>query len=166
MPDYWLDADVFIESRKGPYDFQIAPGFWELLRQKAGEGAIASTITVYDEILKGTDELVDWVKQQQDDFGMFLEPDDEVQAAFREIANYVQANYDIDKARTFLGGADPWLIAHAKAKGGIVVTFEAASRSIGARKVKIPNVCLEFDVVVKNTYGMLKELGANFVLSS
>ena len=57
-----------------------------------------------------------------------------------EVADYVNATYEPEQAHLFLAGADPWLIAHAKAEGGTVVTFEALVGP-GAKIVKVPNVC-------------------------
>ena len=162
MPEFWLDADVFIESRKGPYSFDVAPGFWDLLHEMFAAGVIGSSLTVYDEILKGNDELVDWVKAEQSQLAIFEEPDDEVQLAYRGIADFVEANFEANRAADFLAGADAWLIAHGRAKGGTVVTFERAIVSIEAKKVKIPNICSEFNVEVINTYQMLARLGARF----
>ena len=31
MPEYWLDSNIFIEGKKGPYGFDIAPRFWVLI---------------------------------------------------------------------------------------------------------------------------------------
>ena len=31
MPEFWIDSDSLIESKKGPYAFDIAPGFWKFL---------------------------------------------------------------------------------------------------------------------------------------
>ena len=61
----------------------------------------------------------------------------------------------------FLAGADPWLIAHAIAKGGKVVTFE---RRVGSSSsnIKIPNVCDYFRIETISLYQMFTE--ANIVL--
>ncbi len=155
MPDYRLDTDIFIESRKGPYGFDIAPGFWAVIEQKARDGVVASSTLVYDEICAGDDDLVEWVKARR--ALVFREPDPAVQHAYRLIAAYVVSNHDATAATVFLGGADPWLIAHAKAHGGAVVTRE--TRAIpGAGKVKIPNICQAFEVPVVDVYEMLRRL--------
>ena len=60
-----------------------------------------------------------------------------------------------------MDGADPWVIAHAIAHGGVVVTFEARA-PVNSHQVRIPNVCQRFDVRCITTYQMLRELGVSW----
>ena len=157
MPEFWLDTNSFIEPKKGPYGFDIAPGFWAFLEQKINEGIIASSVTVYDELENGAeDDLLQWAKQQKD-AGFFIAPDPLVQTAFRQIADYINNTYPQHQASKFLDDADPWIIAHAKAYGGRVVTFETAAPN--AKKPKIPDVGNQFEVYCLNIYQMVRELG-------
>lgn len=157
MPEFWLDADSLIEPKNGPYGFDIAPGFWAFLEQKANEGVIASSILVYEEFHNGAeDDLLQWAKQQRD-AGFFIEPDSLVQTAFRDVADYVNRIYPQHQASEFLSGADPWMIAHAKAYGGRVVTFEKSAAN--SKRPKIPDVCHHFRVKCLNMYEMARELG-------
>lgn len=164
MADYWLDSDSLITPKNGPYGFDIAPGFWTLIEQKALDGVIRSPMRVYHELVDETDdELARWAKEQRES-GLFVEADEAVQATLRQIADYVQQNYDQSNAQLFLDGADPWVIAHAKTQGGKVVTFEqAAPRS---KKVKIPDVCAHFGVECTDPYKMVRGLGASLGLRS
>ncbi len=162
MPEFWLDTNSFISAKNGPYGFDIAPQFWNFLDQKATEGVIASSRLVYDELHNGAeDELRKWAEARKES-GLFIEPDEDVQAAFQEIANYVKENYPHHQAAEFLDGADPWLIAHAKAHGGRVVTFESLV-SADSKKPKIPNICaaLDLEPPVK-LWDALRDLGFSF----
>jgi len=160
MPEFWLDTDSFITPKNGPYGFDIAPGFWSFLEQKANEGIIASSRLVYDELHDGAeDDLRAWADTRKD-CGFFVEPDEQVQAACHRIADYVNANYPLHQAAEFLRGADPWVIAHANAHGGKVVTFEVAAPN--SQKPKIPDVGRAFGVEAVNLYEVLRELGASF----
>jgi predicted nucleic acid-binding protein len=161
LPEFWLDANVFIESKKQAYAFDIAPGFWELLDNKAREGVVATSSIVYQELVEKTDdELAAWVRSRKD-IGLFIEPDRSVQAVYSTIADYVNQTYALVEASRFLAGADAWLVAHAKAKGGTVVTLETLVPP-ESRRAKIPNVCRSFDVPYCNTYSMLRVLGVSF----
>ncbi len=163
MADYWLDSNVFIEGKKGPYGFDIAPRFWSLIDEKAAAGRISSSTLVYNELLDGQDDLVGWAQERRAS-GLFIEPNPAVQQAFRTITEYVNANYPATNAtRKFLDRADPWVIAHAIAQGGTVVTLEARV-SDNSQQVKIPNVCghSSFNVRYVNTYQMLRELGVSW----
>lgn len=158
MPDFWLDTDSLIRAKNGPYGFDIAPGFWTFLEQKASEGIIASSVTVYGELEHGAeDDLLQWAKQQKD-VGFFVDADPLVQAAFRQIADYVNNTYPQHQASEFLNGADPWIIAHAKAYGGRVVTFEKGAPN--SKRPKIPDICQQFRMEdCLNLYEMARELG-------
>ena len=159
MPDFWLDTDSFITPKNGPYGFDLVPEFWRFLEQKAKEGIIASSRLVYDELHRGTeDELRDWAAAQGSD--LFVEPDQDVQAVVNEIADYVNSRYPLHQAAKFLDGADAWIIAHAKAQGGRVVTFEVAAPN--SQKPKIPDICSEFGVQAIRLWNVLRELGASF----
>ncbi len=156
MPEFWLDSNSFIEPKKGPYGFDIAPGFWTFLEQKAAAGITASSITVFNELEDVEDDLLQWARQQRDK-GFFIDPDALVQTAFRQIADFVNKTYPQHQASDFLNKADPWIIAHAMAYGGRVVTLEIASPN--SKKPKIPDVANQFNVKCLNVYQMVRELG-------
>ena len=115
MPDYWLDSNVFIEGGKGPYGFDIAPGFWAMLDELIDDGRISCPARVYDELLDGQDDLAEWARQGRNS-GLFVEPGTSVQERFQEVIGYVRTNYpNTNATRRFLDRADPWVIAHAVA---------------------------------------------------
>ena len=162
MQQYCLDTDVFIQAKNGPYGFDIVPAFWDWLDQKVVEGILFSSTEVYKELSRGEDELAAWVKDRRKT-NFFIEPDSSVQKIFKDIANYVNDNYTTPQAQFFLDGADPWVIAHGKAKNAIVVTHEVLA-AYNSKKVKIPNICRLFDVKYINTYQLLRNLKATFGL--
>jgi hypothetical protein len=159
MPiSYWLDANVFIEAHKGPYAFDIAPGFWKALERLARSGIVRSSIKVRAEIVGRKDELEKWVCQIETTSGLFARPDRLVQKDFGEIAQFVQQTYSAAHSSKFLGDADPWVIAHAQVAKGTVVTLEMPVASASS-KIRIPNVCRRFKVPYLNTYALLRTLG-------
>lgn len=160
MVEFWLDTDSFITPKNGPYGFDLVPEFWRFLDQMADAGVIASSRLVYEELHTGAeDELRKWAEDRREG-SLFAEPDAEVQAAFNEIADYVKDRYPLHQAAAFLDGADAWIIAHAKAHGGRVVTFEvSAPRS---QKPKIPDICSQFGLQTIVLWSLLRELGAAF----
>jgi Domain of unknown function (DUF4411) len=120
-----LDANVFIQAKNGPYGFDIAPGFWELIEDFAKQGILRSPIRVRKELtdLK-KDELSKWaVRDSVRDSGLFgASSDRAVQKIYGEIAQFVQDKYGTVKSKSFLDHGDPWVIAHACASRGLVVT--------------------------------------------
>ena len=162
MVDYWLDSNVYIEGRKGPYGFDIAPRFWNILDELIDNDRISCPMPVYYELQDGQDDLSTWAKERRRDTGLFVEPSEAVQRAFRRVAKYVTQRYPDNQARRrFLDRADPWVIAHAIAQGGSVVTLEGKA-SDASQQVKIPNVCSHFNVTWIDTYEMLRELGESW----
>jgi hypothetical protein len=157
MPSYWLDSDSLITTKNGPYGFDIAPSFWRFIETKMNEGIVLSSLIVFDELENGDkDDLFFWARQQKM-MGHFVEPDAMVQTVFRQIAAYVNQNYPQFQAAEFLRGADAWVIAHAKAYGGRVVSFESSAPN--SSKPKIPDVALHFNIHTLNIYQMVRELG-------
>lgn len=158
---YCLDANVYIEAHRRYYAFDIAPGFWDGLERLVKAQMICSPLMVYEEIIGSGDELAQWAKTNKDN--LFLPPDDSTQDAFRDIADLVERLYEPQHVQKFLSGADPWVIAHAKAHGLSVVTMESWKNENQTRtgrvsgRVKIPNVCGRFDVTYQNTFALLRE---------
>lgn len=156
MADFRLDADAFIRpNRDGFYSLELAPTFWQILDQKAGAGLIASPMRVYQEITVYGDNLATWADDRRDS-GLFVSPEQSVQAVFTEVADYVSENYQGHKAQEFLGGADPWVIAHAD--GGTVVSYETRV-DISSQTPKVPNVAQAFGIQTVSLYRMLQLLG-------
>ena len=73
-------------------------------------------------------------------------------------------NYEPTAVSTFLQKADFYLVAHALAKGHVVVTHELAAAS--TKKIKIPNACIGVGVKCLNPFEMLRRERARFVLGA
>lgn len=138
----------------------IVPAFWAWLDQQFTAGVLNSSMFVCDELTEGSDDLAEWAKLRKDT-GLFVAPSEVVQVTFRQIADYVNANFPQPQAEAFLDGADPWVIAEAKVGSAIVVTHEVLVPP-NSSKVKIPNICQQFQVDCRNVYQMLRELNARF----
>jgi hypothetical protein len=166
MREYWLDTNSFIEPYQKYYCFDRVPNFWTFLEQKSREGVIVSPTVVLTELEEGCkkkgspDELLIWARKQAGT--MFLMPDSAVQLVNSQIADYVKDSNKSTpwRAQVFLRGADSWTIAHAKALGGRVVTFETSN--INSRRIKIPDVADHFDIKCLDLHKMLAELKARF----
>jgi hypothetical protein len=163
--EFCLDTSVYIQAYRTYYAFDIAPRFWQALEELAASGIIISPIAVHVEIIKSKDNLASWVKKQNN--SLFIEPDEQVNSYLSQIADFTNENYlDDHWIRHFLSGADPWVVAQAKAQGLTVVTMEAnktseeidksTKRIIG--KIKIPNICNHFEVKCISTFDLLRIL--------
>ena len=163
MVDLWLDSNIFIDSKSRFYTFDIAPGFWRILEDKAAKNILKIPSTVYQEItghFDHQDELCRWLIQRESIFS--VPPDAPAQAAYSQVVGHVSTAYDYRHATEFYGKADGWLVAYAVSHGGSVVTFEARDNSVNwaKKKVKIPNVCDAFHISCLERDGMMRQLGA------
>ena len=145
---------------KGPYGFDIAPRFWELIDEMIEVGRIACPTRVLRELLDGQDDLSTWARERRNS-GLFIAAEPAVQEASAGVIQFAVTRYPDNQARRrFLDRADPWVIAHAGVDGGKVVTSEVRVPE-NSGQVKIPNVCDQLQVPVRsiNVYQMLRELG-------
>ena len=163
--NYCLDTSVYTQAHRSYYAFDIAPPFWNALVTLAQHGTVISPIAVYDELKEGKDDLKQWAKDHYKI--LFIEPDGKVNEAYRQVVEFADKRYrDQHQIREFLKGADPWVIAQAKAHNLTVVTMEgvkqaenvdkATGRFIG--KIKIPNMCDHFGIKSIPTYELLRAL--------
>ena len=162
---YLLDSDVFIAAKNAYYAFDICPGFWKALIQEHARGRVQSIDQVRRELLAGhkEEDLVQWVANDLPD-GFFLDANgSDVSAAYAEIMLWVQRNprfFDRTKAK-FATEADGWLAAYSMVHKTVVVTNEQP-RPDSRTRVPLPDVCVQFEVLHKDTFAMLRDLGARF----
>lgn len=156
---YVLDADSFIRSKREHYAPDFCPGFWDALLWGLEQGRVGSIIPVRKELLKGKDALAEWVKDEVPNAFFESVEDDEVQEIAAEIMQWVEDNEQHTRAAKdkFVAGADPWLIAFAKARGRTVVTYEVSAPESKAL-IKLPDVARKFKVTCVPPYVLLRRL--------
>ncbi len=163
--EYCLDTSVFTEAHRRYYGFDIAPGFWVAIENNIVNGKIVSPMIVKKEIDKGKDQLATWTKSMAG--VLFVEPDERIIENIQIVADFIENNYEnTGEKLQFLGNADPWVIAQAKANELIVVTAEARNPNESINKatykingrIKIPNVCEKLDIPWIDTFELLRRL--------
>ena len=65
---YVVDANVLIEAKNRYYAFDLAPGFWKWLERVNEGGAVCSIDPIFEEIIKGDDELKMWAREHRSFF--------------------------------------------------------------------------------------------------
>ena len=158
---FLLDTNVFIEAHRRYYAMDLCPGFWECLEHFCQEVRLFSIDRVRDEISEG-DTLDEWVMRAPDE--LFVSTaDEEVAGVFAEMMGWVQTNgrFLPPAKDEFARAADGWLVAYARVHGLVVVTHEVYDPNI-RKKVPIPNVCRQFDVLHRDTFSMLRSLEVRF----
>ncbi|MEZ1316038.1 DUF4411 family protein [Pseudomonas fluorescens] len=160
---YLLDTNSYIQAKNTHYRMGFCPGFWDWLDSAFDAGKISSVSLVYRELIDFGDELSSWAKERPDHF--LPVEDSNTQDAYEQITRFVMSlplSRRTEKAR-FLDGADPWLIAKASVTGQTVVTHEVLVPAT-SQKIKIPNICRQFNVPYVSAFDLLDTLKARFVL--
>lgn len=164
-PVYLVDADVLMQAHRSYYGFPICPGFWDCLLANHASGRVLSIDRVKSEIAPG-DALSRWVEQTSPASFFTTTADAATIASFSRLMGWVQAHSQFTDAakEQFARAADGWLAAYAHTHPDhVVVTMEARAPGAKAR-VPLPTVCDEADVQRVNTFEMLEDLGARFVV--
>jgi Domain of unknown function (DUF4411) len=159
-----LDTNVFVQAHRAYYPFDVCPGFWDCLEFHGLSSRIVSIDRVLKEIKDGNDELKTWASKHS--LRRFFAPTGEevVVARYREIVRWVEGNaqFTREAKSEFADEPDGWVIAFAKAHGLTVATLEVSEPN-SKKRVKIPDVCIEFGILYENTFDLLRSLGARFV---
>ena len=160
---YLLDANTYIQAKNFHYQMTFCPAYWQWLDHQYESGRLGSISKVYDELAVYGDDLSAWVRDRREHF-MEVSPE-AIQDKFAEVAQHVAGLPGKPAANIadFLSGADPWLVAVAAERGATVVTHERLVDT-QSKKIKIPNICMEFRVPYISTYELLNQLEAQFVL--
>ena len=159
---YVLDSDVFIQANRLYYAFDIAPLFWDSLVFHAQNGSVITIDRVKMELDRGQDDLSIWIKEYLLD-AVHSTDEQEVIINYQHIMEWIQENdqYNETAKITFAQSADGWLIAFAKTYDCIVVTQEVSAPE-SKNKIKIPDICKQFQVLCIDTFEMLRALKIRF----
>src|SRR5215467_6384823 len=93
---HWLDTNVFIQAKNGPYKFKVFGVFWAFLDEQITAGTIRCPKIVYQEIVKGEDprdDLAMWFKTRRQS-GLFVDADADVQKAMNKVADHVMDTHE------------------------------------------------------------------------
>ena len=153
---YLLDANVFITAERDYYSLDRVPEFWDWLIHMGRTGRIKTPQEIYDEVVDGKGELVEWMKDNQ--AALLL---DEF-APIELVTTVLEHGYagDLNDEEIEKIGRDPFLIACALVdlKGHCVVTTENSKpRRLRANR-KIPDVCADFDIYCIDTFELIRRL--------
>ena len=131
---YVLDTNFFIDANRLHLPIEQHPAFWNWLVKLADGGNIAIPQKVYDELMTG-DELEKWTIAHKEKLV-------NRNIAYTQIRRVMKDGYgSIDEVTIEKLGADPFVIAHALAVNGTVVTGEKFGKHTAPHNKKIPSVC-------------------------
>ena len=160
---FLLDANIFITAKNNYYGTDFAPGFWGWIAEEYTVNDLRSIAAVRDELLAQEDALTVWARRMPEDF--WLEEVDTDVPSLRAIAAWTMTGDPRFKQQTrtdFLATADYRLVAQAHAGEHVVVTHEVPQPE-GKKKIKIPDVCVAFNVEQRGPFGLFRERGLQLV---
>lgn len=160
---FLLDTDVLIAAKNLYYPMDRVPQFWVWILNNASHEHIKIPSKVIDEILRGNDELSNWVKSNR----VKLELDEDVDAedwSHTLTKGYGYASVGAAQQDLVEQRADPFLIAHALSDTSVrrIVTLEkvitAPKNLPNPINRRIPTVCDLLGVEHLDTFKLIREL--------
>ena len=153
---YLLDANVLIDARRDYYPPDRVPQFWQWLVDMGTRGQIRVPKEIFDDIARGKDELVDWLRLNRHTLVL-----DEY--APRDLVAYVtERGYAGDLADDEIEkiGSDAFLIAQGLVDTGnrCVVTTESSKPTSTRANRRIPDVCQDLHVECIDTFKLIRRL--------
>jgi len=146
---YSFDTSSLLNGRRDLLPPATFPTLWANVEAMIDAGAIRCVDLVRDELSKREDDVHAWAQSQAN---LFVPLTADIQIATREVLAERQKIIGIGSGRS---GADPFVIALARARDGVVVTEETLSRNLS--KPKIPDVCDAMGVRRLNLLGFVQE---------
>ncbi len=161
---FLLDTNTFITPYKSYYPFDLAPSFWKQLLPKLSSGNVSVLDIVQAEILKGDDELSEYIKSVPN-INICSIKNSQIIIKYAEVLNYIQSSglYTERALREWSRPdvADPWLIATARTYDYTLITFETSAGKIttASNKPKIPDIGAKFGIKIENLFYFMREMG-------
>lgn len=152
---YLLDANTLIDANRDYYPIGRVDEFWAWLLDRAESGQVKLPQEVYEEVVKGTDDLAQWVREHKETL-LLNEAANEETVAFVVDRGYAPDLKDDEIAKV---GRDPFLIAYALAGSDrVVVTTERSRPKMRRANRKIPDVCAQFKIEAMDTFELVRRL--------
>lgn len=136
---YLIDSNIFIRS-KNEMPMNLWPTFWRRMTEMVNSGEIFISTKVKEEIERGHDELIEWMKSSAPK-SCFVGLDSDVMLKYGEVQTWAFTRPFTESARSvFATVADGYLIATAAAKHMTLVTYEKSDPN-SKKRVMIPDAC-------------------------
>ena len=162
---YLMDANCFITPFSSYYSLEYVPGFWNALIREHQKGNIFTISAIRNEILRREDVLKQWFESDLPKT-FICDENEQTQKIYKSIISWAQNHpvFSPVNKRKFADGADGLLVAYAKVHGMVVVTQEKYASGPKVEKIKLPNVCQQFEVPYMNVVEMLQALNVRLIL--
>jgi len=171
MAIYVVDSNFFIQAHRDYYPLDVTFSFWDKVKRLAESGLIISIDKVREELYTNKkeeekDELEKWCRANLSND--FFKDTSQIMTSYGQVSNWAvskSGQYTPAAINEFLGvdEADAFVISYALSdlNNRIVVTQEVSSPD-SKKSIKIPDVCIAFNIPVMNTIQMFRNLGETF----
>lgn len=151
---YTLDANILINMER-LYPREFFASLWDAVEVAVADGDLCICEVAQKELERGDDDLAPWVKSVPE---FICKTTD---AELVTVAEISAAHPDWVRDQKNAG--DPFVIAHAKAEGSIIVTEESRKGAgVIDKNQKIPNVADEHSVTCIKFFDLLRAQGWTF----
>lgn len=145
---YIIDACALIDASKNyPLGKKTFQSIWDKISEMFKEERLMSSSEIFDEI-KDKD-ISEWLKPYKSNF---LPIDEEIQKNTKEVLKQFPNMININKNKKASSNGDPFLIATAIEKQGVIVTNEKNAQN------KIPAVSKYFNIESINLVQFINEI--------
>lgn len=163
-PTYLIDSNVFIQAHRAKYPFDVMPSFWNKMKDFAHQGIIKSIDKVKVELIdngRDGDELKEWCKNDLP--ATFFVDSSSAILQYAEIITWATSGsrpYNQAAIRKFLATeyADSWLVAMARLDANFIIITEEVGNPQIKSDIRIPDVCLQYNLPFINTLELLRTL--------
>ncbi|EGY78975.1 hypothetical protein HMPREF9129_1661 [Peptoniphilus indolicus ATCC 29427] len=123
---FLLDTNIFITAYKHTYPMDVFPSFWDKLITNGGNKIILLD-KIYDELLVGDDGLIDWIKENKNNFTNITSSDADIISNYTQIADKIEneSKYEDTAKYEYYNVADSWICAAALAKNILLLLMKS-----------------------------------------
>jgi hypothetical protein len=149
------DTSAYINGQRDHYPVGTFPGVWSAVGAAIRDRRIIVPREVYRELMAQDEEAADWIREYEKNV---VEPEQEVQ----ELAGLYQREFETQGGAR--NAADPWVLAEAKHRDFIVVTYEGRSfRGVPTTRWhrSMPGICQHFGIPCRTLPEALGMLGVS-----
>jgi predicted nucleic acid-binding protein len=151
---YSFDTSAILNGRRDLFRPTVFPTLWSQIEDAIAAGQIRSVDEVKNELARRDDDAKQWADAQSD---LFVPLELPIQQSATHILQLHEGLVSQGGRRS---GADPFVIALAMVRNGIVVTEENARGSL--TRPHIPDVCGDLGVPCLNLMGYIEAQGWSF----
>lgn len=140
---YCIDTSSLLEAWRRSYPPDVLPSLWVKIEELIDNDDLISSEEVLTELSIGGDDLHNWAKNQSK---LSIPIDVDIQNVVSSIMAHPIHKKVVDIRNPSSVDADPFVIATAKVKGCQLITQEKFQPDLKAKKIGIPNVCIDLGI--------------------